>query len=251
MSALGATPRAPRSDEAPALERLLAERTDLWRGQRIRGPIAAGIATGFPVLDRALPWRGWPANGLTEILTDQPGAGLALILPMLAGLRTDHRQVPTDRRRLRPHGWLLLANPPLIPYPPALSGHGIELERLLLIDASEHGAWAMEQGLRSGGCAAVIGWSEATGNPARRGTERGDRKWPVASLRRLQLAAAETRTPALLLRPMSAGRQSSPALLRLQVAANTAELVVVMHKARGARAGVQLSLSLAEPGVAQ
>jgi len=233
------------------LARLLAERDDLWRGHRCLSTQTGCIPTGYAPLDWALPWGGWPAAGLTEILTDQPGAGLALILPALAGLCGGRSQPSGDAggrsvaipNRHSYDRWLLLVNPPLIPYPPALDAQGIALERLLLIDAPSHGAWAIEQGLRIGGCAVIVGWTASSLGAKGWDIEREVGVWSTAALRRLQLAAAEARIPTLLLRPTNAAKQSSPAMLRLMVCAEGAELAVTLHKVRGARAGGHLHLS--------
>jgi hypothetical protein len=251
MSVFGTDPKpSPPAGETP-LARLLAERNDLWRGQHRLGARIDGISTGFPPLDRALPWGGWPTTGLTEILTDQPGAGLALILPALAGLCGGRGRMPhdhDDRSVASPEydgcaSWLCLVNPPLVPYPPALDARGIALERLLLIDAPSCGSWAMEQGLRIGSCALIVGWTASSTGTKGLTIEHEVGAWSTAALRRLQLAAAEARIPTLLLRPTNTAKQPSPSMLRLKVCADAAELAVTLHKVRGARAGSHLRLS--------
>lgn len=253
----------PRSGQAPMragpvrLERLLDARADLWRGQSKAAAVAQGIATGFPLLDRALPWSGWPADGLIELLTDQPGAALALMLPALVRLcaTADARHDDQGARCVTPDkhpsrggrghqresggdSWLLLVNPPLIPYAPALAAYGLDPEHVVLVDAPEQGAWAMEQGLRLGGCAAVIGWA---GETLARGKRA--RLWTTPILRRLQLAAKERSTPAFLVRASSASVDASPAPLRLDVESIPDGLGLMLRKLRGGRAGTRLRLS--------
>lgn len=244
--------------EPMTLQQLLADRADLWRGRVETSAVAEGLATGFADLDQALPWHGWPTNGLVELLTDQPGAGLALILPALARLCDEGRRPPEGqaadrsadpagrpsraqaRSRQQGQGWLLLVNPPLIPYAPALVAQGLDLERLILVDAPAQGAWVMEQGLRMGGCAAVLAWTAS--EPGHCGRKQ-DAAWSTPVLRRLQLAAQSYSTPALLLRPTSAAEQPSPALLRLDCECGAERLQVLLRKLRGSRAGMRLSLS--------
>lgn len=268
--------------QALPLERLLAERADLWRGRSNAAAWDEGVRTGFAELDQLLPWHGWPVNGLTELLTDQPGIGLTLLLPALRRLCPvaedgdhDHCDQPAQsdgidlsiscssqlprpvvpksrggswvgtRRQCqkgpqpagRSAGWLLLVNPPYIPYAPALAANSLDLARVLVVEAPDQGAWVLEQALRSGGCTAVIGWSTAD---ERRQQGGG---WPTAILRRLQLAASEHAIPAFLLRPMASAAQSSPALLRLDVESAPDGLDVVLRKLRGGRAGLRLHLS--------
>ncbi|WP_462320331.1 hypothetical protein [Halochromatium sp.] len=269
VSELHSVSRQQSTPEPTALQRLLADRADLWRGRVETSALAKGMATGFAELDQALPWDGWPINGLTEVLTDQPGAGLALILPALARLCSDGRHSPSsqaDQSVAQPgrasregsreasrgasrdqahlhqqdQGWLLLVSPPLIPYAPALVAQGLDLERLLLVDAPAQGAWVMEQGLRMGGCAAVIAWTAS--EPGHQGRKQ-DAAWTTPVLRRLQLAAQSRSTPVLLLRPTAAAEYPTPAMLRLDCEAGADGLLIGLRKLRGGRAGRRLSLS--------
>jgi len=246
-------PQVSLRSEPLTLQQLLAARADLWRGRAETSAVAEGIPTGFPALDQSLPWRGWPTDGLTEILTDQPGAGLALILPALTRLcaektakRPDGHLDQHARSSARPQskGWILLVNPPLIPYAPALEAEGLGLGDLVVIEAPGQGAWAMEQGLRIGGCAAVVAWSSGlVKHVSHQQDVAQDATWTTPVLRRLQLAAQTRSTPALLQRPASAAEQPSPAQLRLDCATSQQGLELYLRKLRGGRAGGHLRLS--------
>jgi hypothetical protein len=88
-----------------------------------------------------------------------------------------------------------------------------------------HGAgateWAMDQALRSEACSAVLGWA----NP----------RDPQA-LRRLQLAAEQSNSLAVLFRPLQAGLTPSPAVLRLALLGDGRQgLQVRVVKSRGGR----------------
>ncbi len=118
----------------------------------------AGVPTGHAALDRELPWGGWPPGSLSELLGEWPADGLGLLLPAQARLSAQSR-------------WLLLVDPPLQPFAPALAtmGVGLEgvgLERLVVVSAGERCAWAAELGLRSGACAAVLLWGALGCNEA-------------------------------------------------------------------------------------
>ena len=200
-----------------ALEQLLQQRTDIWRGPGLCAPAPPGVPTGFSELDAELPGGGWPEGALSEILGGGAGA-FALTLPALARLSAQGR-------------WLLLVAPPQLPYAPALAGRGVDLGRLLLVrPADPAGAlWAAEQGLRSGACGAVLAWSDSAED---------------AALRRLQLAAVEGEALAFLFRPGTAARSSSPAPLRLQARPASHGLEVRILKRRGGLATRTLSLAL-------
>jgi len=201
------------------LEQLLHQRPDLWRGRAGERSAPAGPSTGFAALDRALPWHGWPPASLSEILTTHQGAALALALPMLAAAS----------RRSR---WLVLVDPPCVPFAPALAARGLDLSRLLIVRAGADTAWAMEQALRSSACAVVLGWQ---------GPEQEKRRqWPAGSLRRLQLAAAAGDALSILLRAPGAAAQPSPAALRLQVEAAGDAIDVTLLKQRGGRPGARI-----------
>lgn len=204
-------------------ERLAAllQGTGVWRartavdGARRTGSAATPIvATGWPRLDAQLATGGWPLGTLVELLLPEPGAGeLRLLLPALRTLGGS----PVAGQEQR---WLVLIGAPHAPYPPALAQGGIRPERLLLVAAAtrQDRLWAMEQALRSNGCAAVLAWFDAV-----------DDRW----LRRLKLAAERSRALAVLLRPLHACSAASPAVLRLMLEPTPATLDVRVLKSRG------------------
>src|SRR5690606_40018000 len=98
-------------------------------------------------LDARLPHGGWPRRALSELLLPANGVGeLALLLPTIA-------------RMTAAGGTVVLVAPPFIPYAPAWQAAGVDLAGLHVVDASPRDAlWAQEQCLRSGACAAVLGW---------------------------------------------------------------------------------------------
>jgi hypothetical protein len=184
----------------------------LWRA---REPVEAagrpGLPTGFAVLDRCLPGGGWPSRGLVEILADRTGIGeLSLLLPALARLCAGGHE----------GGWLAWISPPHPPYAPALAACGIDVSRVLVVRAPP-AEWAMEQALRSGACSAVLGWAACR-----------DRQ----SLRRLQLAAEQSDSLAVLFRRLRNGSEPSPAVLRIALTTGRDGLEARILKSRGGRA---------------
>jgi hypothetical protein len=185
----------------------------LWRAREAQTSAeACGLPSGHAALDRCLPGRGWPAHGLIEILTDRYGIGeLSLLMPALAFLsRKDEDEANA--------GWLAWVSPPYQPYAPALAACGVDVERVLVVRAAP-ASWAMEQALRSGACRAVLGWA----TPHR-----------SHDLRRLQLAAEQSRCFAVLFRSAGEAESSSPAVLRIGLrSTNAHELEVRILKSRG------------------
>jgi hypothetical protein len=203
-----------------SLDQLL-QRTDIWRGGRLAGPVRA-IATGYSELDDLLPGGGWPQGALTEILMSRQGIGaLRLLMPALAQLSHDDR-------------WICWVAPPHIPYAPALVAAGVDLSRVLLVHpgARQDGLWAVEQSLRSGNCGAVLAWPALD---------------DAAVLRRLQLAAEAGDALGFLFRSQPVARRSSPAALRIQLDTHSdGNLSVSILKRRGGWAAgpVHLETSL-------
>lgn len=172
-----------------ALETLLAART-VWHAGRSAVIGADGEATGHPALDELLPQGGWPRRALTELLLPADGVGeLSLLMPTLA-------------RMTRAGGTVALVAPPYIPYAPAWQAAGVDLAHLEIVEADPRNAlWAFEQCLRSGACAAVLGWPQNA---------------DAQSLRRLQVAADSGDCLGFALRDRKHAANPSPAALRLE-----------------------------------
>ena len=172
-----------------ALQELVAAR-HVWHGRNAR-PIGHGVPTGVAELDDVLPLGGWPKAALTELLVPADGLGeIALLLPTLARLTQAGQRV-------------VLIAPPYIPYAPAWRAGGVQLRFLEIVEAEPKQAlWAFEQCLRSGSCAAVIGWP---------------RKADHHALRRLQVAADTGQALGFALRDRRHAVESSPAALRVEI----------------------------------
>jgi len=172
-----------------ALDSLLAART-LWHAGRSAAIAADGESTGHAALDALLPQGGWPRRALTELLLPADGVGeLALLLPTLA-------------RMTQAGSTVAVIAPPYIPYAPAWQAAGVDLAMLEIVDATPRDAlWAFEQCLRSGACAAVLGWPVQADGPA---------------LRRLQVAADSGECLGFALRDRRHAANPSAAALRLE-----------------------------------
>ncbi len=213
------------------LERLL-QHPSIWRaGRDIVGAPGNGSAvkvarstlpTGFAELDARLPGGGWPFPALVESLSARCGLGeIGLLMPALRALQSAIADPP------RAIAWL---NPPFIPYAPALAEHGLNLQQQLVAGplTPVQALWAMEQAMRSGACAAVLGWADRAS---------------TQSLRRLKLAASEGGCLGVLFRSSSRRAQSSPASIRLALSRTAAGLQIELLKVQRGRPA---TLSLAD-----
>lgn len=196
----------------------------LWQGRRRHDRLPT-LATGHARLDRTLPGGGWPLGALTELLVAREGVGeLSLLMPTLA-------------RVSREGGWAVLVDPPWTPYPPAMRGHGIDLERLLVVNTPDAAAslWACEQALRGVRGGVVLSWLRGKRHQA-----------GFTHLRRLQLAARSGRKGAFLFRSAEVAGQATPAALRLHLEAGgrdaEQDLNLTVLKCRGTHQGLRLRL---------
>ncbi len=182
-------------------------------------PVPAGLPTGYPALDAALPGGGWPLGALTEIVYHQTGSDeLSVALPALARLSQEGR-------------WLAWIAPPHIPIAPTLAAHGVNLSRILLVHPrpGSDGLRTVEMALRAGTCGAVLAWPAG-----------GDE----STLRRLQEAAAASKAWCLLFRDAHTARPPAAAVgLRVETARDGRSAQILNHASGPAGQHIQLELA--------
>ena len=201
----------------PSLETVL-NHPAVWRGNGCARVVIPSVSTGFPELDAVLPGGGWPVAALTEIYAAHRGIGeMQILMPATARLTRAGRRV-------------MLIEPPLIPYAPALAAHGLKLSHLMLVRAGklEERFWACEQALRYPDCGAVLAWIDQA---------------PERALKRLQLAAETGNAIALLFRSARV-IPASPAALRLQIESARDRTLVRVLKRRGSSLPTPVALDL-------
>ncbi|MFK7890225.1 MAG: translesion DNA synthesis-associated protein ImuA [Granulosicoccus sp.] len=204
-------------DPAP-LDALLKSHPALWRGRDQYTDNHLSVPTGFPALDKALPGRGWHVGGVTELLLDQHGIGeLSLLLPGLRHVTSGHLN-PESNQRL----WAAFVSPPHIPYAPAFINAGIQLDRLLIINAADdtETLWATEQVLRSGLFGSVVSWINRSS---------------AQRQRRLQLAAETGKTWAVVYRPLHSHKEHSPVCARICIESINQQLTLKIIKSRAGK----------------
>ncbi|WP_180125727.1 translesion DNA synthesis-associated protein ImuA [Rhodoferax sp. BLA1] len=162
----------------------------VWRADALAEAASADggvLPSGHALLDVQLPGGGWPLGALSEVL-QVPGdaAEWRLLLPALSTLNRS----------------VVLVGAPHLPFGPALAAQGLDLRRLIQVQASTvaQRLWAAEQALRCSEVAALLVWLSQVRSE---------------HLRRLHLAAQAHRCLLCVFRPASAQGESSPAVLRL------------------------------------
>jgi hypothetical protein len=145
--------------------------------------------------------------------------------------------VPVLRRLTRERKVAILLGPPHVPYAPALAAFGIDLDYLIVVQATQAAdrLWAVEQALRSASFGTLLAWLP-------HGRTRPEH------LRRMQLAAQGTRGPVFLFRDLPAQFEASPAPLRLLLLPRSGQrLSVQLLKRRGPVLAQPLLLELPQP----
>src|SRR5476649_2147348 len=195
---------SPKDSASPLLPGLREQVRRLERAHTAQRAGRSAVPLGLPEIDALLPEGGLFTGALHEIeagptpsgrVAPHDGAALGFAAHMLG--RFSPRQ--------EAGGTILWCRQPLIgidatPYAPTLSAW-FDPARLLMVTVrrEEDLFWAMEEGLRTPGIAAVMG--EFAHSHAQRAAD------PTAG-RRLSLAAEKNGVPALLLRPQPAPPQS-------------------------------------------
>ena len=226
------SPLPSRADRLAASARAVASLgAALWQAGELAALRAPTAPTGWPALDAELPGGGWPLAGLSELLLAAPASGeLSLLAPWLRALAG--RELGAQQ--------LLWVAPPADPCVAALQALALPLDRLVCVRPASlaDAAWAAEQALRAGSCAAVLWWTVGpTATP---------------TLRRLHLAGQAGATPLVALRPAASRGSSSPAPLRLAcLPCAGRRLAVEVFKRRGPPMAAPLFIDLPWPASAR
>src|SRR5215470_9633190 len=167
------------------------------RVRRIERPAATAhgvLPFGVAAIDQVLPGGGFARGALHEIMGmgggEEDGALAAAFAATILGRLAASPTSPSHE------GMVLWCLPRPDLYGPGLAAHGLDPERVVLVRTSRDAEilWAMEEGLRSPGIAAVVG-------------EVGT--LPAVASRRLQLAAERSGATAFLLRRWREGGQAA------------------------------------------
>jgi protein ImuA len=194
----------PQRPAPVSLEQLLL-RDDLWMGHSRYFTARAAIATGFNPLDEGLLNRGWPVGSLIEVCQNGIQGEWQLFTPALSAIP----------------GLIVLLNPPANPFCQAFIQGGIDLERLIVVEAAEKNnfmACFIEMTRASVG--AVLAWQPRE-------------SMTYTELRKCLLATSDGNGLCVMFRPSSVQQQSSPAALRLFAQLIPAGLEISVFKQKG------------------
>jgi len=152
------------------------------------------VPFGLAAIDRWLPGGGLPRIGIHEVIAGRgAGAGFAAALAGRLGVGAGPAPVLWVARQAELYG-------------PGLARFGLAPERLILVEAGPDSdiLWAIEEGLRTPGVAAVVGELHAL---------------DLTAARRLQLAAEAGGGTGLVLRPVDSQAGAGAACSRWRVRA--------------------------------
>lgn len=189
----------------PSLEQLL-NRADIWRGDvRILAPQIA-LDTGYPELNAALLNDGWPRRSLVEVC--QKGFNPQEWLLLSPALKAAD-------------GYVVLLNPPVMPFCQALIQAGLDLDQIIIVQVSNKADFlaSFVELARSESCAVLLAWQQ-------------QHNLSYTELRKCFLATNEGAALCVMFRPEHAQQQSSPASLRLlsEITANDIQLRIFKQK---------------------
>ena len=219
---VNSAPTATQPVRKPGLQLPPSVQAAVWRGTSLAAVPVAGVATGWPALDQALPGGGWPRRSLTEILLPHTAAlEWRLLGSALAQVAAQQQSI-------------VVLGAPCTPHASGLLQQGVAADRLIRIDAAseQDRLWSAEQLIRAncGELGAVLVWLPSA---------------QPAQIRRLQISAQQFGGSVFVFRPEAAQHDASAAPLRLlaRVAADWV-LNIRILKRRGPATDALLQLAV-------
>lgn len=195
----------PPDEPAPVSIEQLLLRDDTWLGHSGRFTSRKVVSTGYSELDEGLMNQGWPLNSLVEICQATMQAEWQLCLPALQGMP----------------GLVVLLNPPATPFCQAFMQVGIDLERLVVVNAVEKSDFvASFIELARAGVGTLLAWQP-------------EDQLTYTELRKCSLATTEGTGLCIMFRPAEAQQQNSPAALRVFAQLVPDGLEITAFKQRG------------------
>lgn len=188
------------------LEQLL-NRSDIWRGDSRAFLPQLAIDSGYTDLNASLLNNGWPTRSLVEVCQ--------------RGLHHQEWQLFSPVLKTGT-GYIVLLNPPALPFCQALIQWGIDLERIIIVQIANKADFlaSFVELARSESCDVLLAWQQ-------------HHMLSYTELRKCLLATNEGTALCVLFRPESAQQQSSPATLRLLTEVTSTQVHVKIFKQKG------------------
>lgn len=204
------------------LEHLLLQGS-IWRGDSGASESAATVDTGHAALNDALSGQGWPLSSLIEVCQRNFSHNEWLLLtPALLKMTG---------------GYLVLLNPPALPFAQGLIQAGINLEQILVVETDNKAdfLYSFTTLARAHACDALLAWQP-------------QQTLSYTELRKCLLAAADGQALCVIFRSAKSRQQSSPARLRLYTEIHAEALHIDIFKQKGSLQTAQApSIRLALP----
>lgn len=186
-----------------ALDELL-RRGDMWVGHSQRFAARKAVATGYEELDASLMNKGWPLASLIEVCQREMQGEWQLFTPALLALP----------------GLIVLLNPPAAPFAQACIQAGIDLDRLILVEAKERNHFVSSfVELARARVGSLLAWQP--------------KALTYTEMRKCSLAAADGSGLSIIFRHAAVRQQSSPASLRLFADHIAEGLEITLFKQKG------------------
>ncbi|WP_018015806.1 translesion DNA synthesis-associated protein ImuA [Teredinibacter turnerae] len=219
-----------RTTPPPATLEQLLQRGDVWRGHSQYFISQDAVDTGYPPLNSALLNNGWPLSSLIEICQPSAGHGDWLLTAPCA----------QHLLQKQPHGYIVLLNPPALPFSQGMLFSGIPLEQLVVVQITAKNDFiaSFVELARASSCALLMAWQPK-------------QALTYTELRKCQLATADGSGVYLLFRHNRQRQESSPASLRLTTQLNSQHLQVHILKQRGQLRPGSAAIDLPLPDYAQ
>ncbi|RYE56009.1 MAG: diguanylate cyclase [Sphingobacteriales bacterium] len=188
------------------LEQLL-NRSDIWRGDSRTFVPQLTVDSGYADLNTSLLNNGWPTRSLVEVC--QRGFHQQEWLLLAPVLKTGT-------------GYVVLLNPPALPFCQALIQLGIDLDRIIIVQVANKADFlaSFVELARSESCELLLVWQQHL-------------LLSYTELRKCLLSTNEGTGLYILFRPESAQQQSSPASLRLLTEITAAQIQIKIFKQKG------------------
>lgn len=197
----------PPTNTSEANLKALFNRPDIWRGDSRAFVPQVTVDSGYIKLNNSLLNNGWPRRSLIEVC--QKGLHQQewfLFTPVLKAST----------------GYIVLLNPPALPFCQALIQAGIDLERVIVVQVTNKADFlaSFVELARTESCELLLAWQQ-------------HQTLSYTELRKCLLASGEGAGLCVLFRPESAQQQSSPAALRLLTEIGSADIHIRIFKQKG------------------